>query len=284
MLIHHNKMSKTLSPRLHDVLNLIHAKRPLLEYEVISANPTTGEATHVKVWQDGQLLGAIDAFHRRYSQTDGKTHTWYAVTCDNIRKSRGANKNMKFSKDAKTAARDVIELFTKKPLAVLGETLIENVKYIVSVLYDKIDSNYRNSLNFSSRILTKYFIDLHLGKTVPIPKSIEDQIVSKELLRKRENLEVAHNVWNHCQNNHGYALQVMQDETLLFAHIGNAMTTSKHQSTYELNQYVQEKYTMLKLLEPNQFAADIGVKYEYDNGDTKEMWYFIVAGETKVIE
>ena len=284
MIIHHNKMSKTLSSRLHAVLSLIHAKRPLLEYEVISAHPTTGEANHVKVWQDGQFLGAIDAFHRRYSQTAGKHETWYAVTCDNIRKSRGANKNMKFSKDAKTAARDVIELFTKKPLSHLGMDLIGNVKGVVSLLHDKIDSNYKNSINFSSRVLTNYFVDLHSGKSVPIPKSIEDQIVSKELLRKRENLEVAHNVWNHCQNNNGYALKVMKDETLLFAHIGNPDTTSKHQSTYELNQYVQEKYTMLKLLEPNQFAADIGVKYEYDNGDTKEMWYFIVAGETKVIE
>ena len=284
MIIHHNKMSKTLSSRLHAVLSLIHAKRPLLEYEVISAHPITNEAKHVRVWQDGQFLGSIDASHSKYSPTDGKTHTWYAVTCDNIRKSRGANKNMKFSKDAKTAARDVIELFTKKPLSSLGETLIKNVKDMVNLLHDRIESNYKNSINFSSHVLTNYFVDLHLGKTVPIPKLIEDQIVSKELLRKRENLEVSSNVWNHCKNNHGYALKVMQDESLLFAHIGNPDTTSKHQSTYELNQYTQEKYTMLKLLEPNQFAADIGVKYEYDNGDTKEMWYFIVAGETKVIE
>lgn len=283
MIIRHSKTSKTLSLRLQTVLYLVYAKRPLLEYEVIKANSVTNEATQVKVWQDGQLLGSINATCSRYSPSEGKHHTWYAVTCDNIRKSRGSDKNTKFSKDAKTAARDVIELFTKKPLSVLGGGLIGNVKSIVSMLHDKIESDYKNSLNFPSHVLTNYFVDLHSGKTVPIPKSIEDQIVSKELLRKRENLEVANNVRNHCKNNNGYALKVMQDETLLFAHINNPDTTSKHQSTYELDQYSQEKYTMLKVLEPNQFAADIGVKYEYENGDTKEMWYFIVAGETKVM-
>jgi hypothetical protein len=50
-----------------------------------------------------------------------------------------------------------------------------------------------------------------------------------------------------------------------------------------LDQYTQEKFTMLKLLDKNQFAADVGIKYESDDGVKKETIYFIVAGETKVM-
>jgi len=283
MLIHYNK-AKRLHHRLHAVLSIVYAKRPLLEYEVIRSN-SEQEATEVAVWQDGQNLGRIDATYRRHSPSDGNVYEWFAITSDNIKKSRGrAHKNTKFSKDAKTAARNAIDLLSKKPLVDLGIQLITNVRNVAERLKDKINCDYKDTISFgTTATLTNYFLDKYLGKNPPIPKSIEDQIINKELIRKKENLDVAENVMMHCKNNNGYALRVMKDETLLFAHMADPATTSKLKSTYELDQYSQEKYTMLKILEPNQFAADIGFKCEYSVGDTKEMWYFIVAGKTKVM-
>ena len=93
-------------------------------------------------------------------------------------------------------------------------------------------------------------------------------------------MEIADNVLTHMKNHNGYCIRMMQDETLLCTHIGNPATTSKHQSTYELDQYTQEKLVMLKVLEDNQFAADIGVKYKRDDGNIPYTVYFVVAGET----
>jgi hypothetical protein len=123
-----------------------------------------------------------------------------------------------------------------------------------------------------------------MANNPPVPKRVIDSMSSNDTIRKGENYEIACNVLAHFETKNGYVIRVMQDETLLCAHIGNPDTTSKHQSTYELDQYTQEKFTMLKLLDMNQFAADIGVKYESDDGAKKETIYFIVAGETKVIE
>jgi hypothetical protein len=269
-----------MNQRLSDVLTLVHAKRPLLEYVVTGVNVVTDLAESVSIWQDGQKLGKLDACHRRYSPKTGGNTMWYAITCGNIRKERG-NKNTKFCKDAKTAARAVIELFTKKPLAELGKSLILDVKSAVESMYDRATYDYRNYMSGIPMLtLANYLTDIHTGKTVPLPKEISDHIVNREILRKRENHEIADNVMKHAKANNGYAIRMMQDETLLCAHVGNPDTTSKHQSTYELDQYTQEKFTMLKLLDPNQFAADIGIKYERDNGTTKETFYFIVAGET----
>lgn len=277
MKIKHSKQSKTLHPRLDAVLKLVYAKRPLLEYVVIEENDE-GAAREVEVWQDGQYIGKVDSHYRRHSPSKGMTEIWYAVTSDKVRKGRG-QRNTKFSKDPKTTARNAIELLEKKPLSALGSSLIMSVKTMVEHLRDRTLSDYKNSISFSSLSMTNYFIDKQLGKNPPTPKSIQDQILSKDLLRKRDNLDVAENVMEHCKRNNGYALQVMQDDTLLFAHLGSPETTSKNNSTYELDQYSQEKYAMLKLLDINQFAADIGVKFDYDN----KTIYFIVAGKTKVM-
>ena len=282
MKIKNLKQGATLAPRLQNVLYLVYAKRPLLEYEVTGYSDNN-YADAVKVWQDGQEVGRINSRYQRFSPTNGTTEMWYALDSHNIKKQRG-DRNTRYCKDAKVAARTIIEQFAKKPLAELGKNLILNVKYVVESVHEKIERDYRNSISFNSIELVNYFTDMVMGNNPPVPKRTVDSIVNNEALRKRENYEIACNVLAHFKSNNGYAIRVMQDETLLCAHIGNPATTSKHQSTYELDQYTQEKFTMLKLLDMNQFAADIGIKYGSDDNVDVETIYFIVAGETKGVE
>jgi hypothetical protein len=282
MKIKNLRQGATLAPRLQEVLELVYAKRPLLEYEVIRYGDIH-YADSVRAWQDGQVVGEIRACYDRFSPTKGMTERWYAIDAHTIKKQRG-ERNRKYCKDAKVAARTVIEQFAKKALAELGKSLIANVKYTVESMHEKVERDYRNSISFNSVELANYFTDVVMGNNPTVPKRTIDSIVSNEALRKRENYEIACNVLTHFETKNGYAIRVMQDETLLCAHVGNPDTTSKHQSTYELDQYTQEKFTMLKLLDMNQFAADIGIKYDSDDGAKKETIYFIVAGKTKVVE
>ena len=282
MKIKNLKQGATLAPRLQEVLDLVYAKRPLLEYEVIRYGDVH-YADSVRAWQDGQVVGEIRACFDRFSPTKGMTERWYAIDAHTIKKQRG-ERNRKYCKDAKVAARAVIEQFAKKTLAELGKSLISNVKYMVESMHEKVERDYRNSISFNSLELVNYFVDVVMANNPPVPKRIIDSMNSNDTVRKGENYEIACNVLAHFKSNNGYVIRGMQDETLLCAHIGNPATTSKHQSTYELDQYTQEKFTMLKLLDMNQFAADIGIKYGSDDGVDKETIYFIVAGETKVVE
>ena len=282
MKIKNLKRGATLAPRLQEVLYLVYAKRPLLEYEVIRYGDVH-YADSVRAWQDGQVVGEIRACYDRFSPTKGMTERWYAIDAHTIKKQRG-ERNRKYCKDAKVAARTVIEQFAKKSLAELGKSLISNVKYVVETMHESVERGYRNSISFNSLELITYFTDVVMGNNTPVPKRIVDSMTNNEALRKRENYEIACNVLAHFKANNGYAVKIMEDETLLCAHIGNPDTTSKHQSTYELDQYSQEKFAMLKLLDLNQFAADIGLKYEIDTDFKKESIYFIVAGKTKVVE
>lgn len=271
---------KALHPRLISVLEIVYSKRPLLEYEVTDVDSDL-LGTRVIVWQNGQKIGSVNAVFNRWSDAKSMNEKWYAVESPNIRKERG-RRNTKFSKDAKTAARTIIESFAVKPLAELGMTLAMEMRSHIVSMRDRVEHEYRNAISYFNLTLTNYFTDLYMGRNPTMPTKIAEQIVSKDVLRKRESLEIAENVYNHCKNNNGYAVKVMQDNTILFTALGSAETTSKFNSTYELDQYSQEKFTMLKVLDFNQFAANIGIKYETDDGVKKETIYFIVAGETVV--
>jgi hypothetical protein len=270
-----------LSKRLTEVLQLIHAKRPLLEYEANGSN-RDGELCAVTVWQDGQRIGSIDSDFRKYSPSKGTNETWFAVSCRNIQKKRGSRET-KFNKDAKGAAHAVIELFTKKSMPELGVSLITNVKSGVESLHTKVRHRFEECVNMQRSVLIRYFAGLHGGKNPPPPAVIMSQYDNPEVLRKIDNMDIADNILNHIKNKNGYALQIMRDDTILCCSLTNPEDTVKYASTYNMSTALQEKFTILKVLEANQFASDIGVKYERDDGDKKELFYFVVGGETKVM-
>ena len=169
MKIKYPKNCVGLSPRLKEVLDTVYAKRPLLEYEVTGRDPRNDLANVVTVWQDGQELGTIDSQRTRYSPSNNDHSTWFAVTCDNIRKERG-DRNTKFCKNAKSAARAAIELFTKKPLAELGKSLILDVRSAIESLAQRTTYDFRNSFNMSATMVANYFTDLYLDKNRRSPK------------------------------------------------------------------------------------------------------------------
>ena len=280
MKITYPKNCNKLHSRLEEVLNRVYAKRPLLEYNVYATTGETQEATAVEVYQDGQRIGKLNAKCRRFSPAKGEHETWFAIESHTIKKQRGAE-HTKYCKDAKTAARIAIESFTKKSLADLGAALARETVSNVTHIVERLHYEYTSAINYGSLSqVSTYFLDVIAGKNPPIPQKIHDQIINKDLARIKDNQDIGENILKHMKNANGYAIRVMQDESLLFTHIGYADTTSKHASTYELDQYTQEKYTMLKLLDKNQCAADIGVKFESVIDNESTMVYFIVAGET----
>lgn len=277
MKITYDKDINKLSARLKEVLDLINAKRPLLEYEVIEG--IKDEATKVVVYQDGQKIGKLNADRRRYSPSKGANEVWFAIEAHTIKKQRG-DSNTKFCKDVKTAARIAIESFTKKSLTSLGEELIGETISGVTNVVDKVHYVFSSAINYPNVAVSTYFLDVIAGKNPPIPQKILDQITSKDLARLKDNYDIGANIIRHVKNKNGYAIRMMQDESLLIANLADPSTTSKHASTYELDESIQEKFTMLKLLDENQCAADIGVKFKAVHNQQNVMIYFIVAGKT----
>jgi hypothetical protein len=265
-----------LSSRLKEVLDIIHAKRPLIEYEVVNTN-LHDEVTKVKCWQHGQFLGSIDADFKRYSNASGMTVTWFCVYSPHIVKERG-DAHRRYIKSAKTAAKVAIDSLIKTPLEQLGKELANLGQHAAESAMSRIHSDFRYGMKFNEVAAMDYFVALHNGETVEPPKVIMDNITDKAV-RARENFLIAKNVINHAHANNCYYLKQMKDETWLFTDPACLNTTSKVQTTYDLPDAVQEKLTMLKLLEHHQFAKDIGIKLKPNMDEELEV-YVVVKGET----
>jgi len=268
----------SISPRLKEVLDIVYAKRPLVEYEVIDVNSSM-EAEKVAAWQHGQRLGSIDSNYRRYSPTNNANEIWFSVESPNIKKQRGRN-HTKFTKEAKSAARIAIESFIKKTLAPMGRELIESATSEVERMGSHVRHNFNKSLSVSAQTIFSYFVETKLGLAPKVPKVIESQI-TEEVIRRYENMVIAEGVCEHLTRKNGFFVGVMRDDTLLVTDVADPTTASKHSSTYELVDYMQEKITMLKLLEKNQFAENIGIRVSI-YGEEQDI-YFIVKGETVVM-
>ena len=265
-----------LSSRLKEVLDIVHAKRPLIEYEVINTD-LNGEATKVKCWQHGQFLGSIDAEFKRYSNASGMTVTWFCVYSPHITKERG-DTHRRFIKSAKTAAKVAIDSLIKTPLEQLGVELARLGLHAAEGVMSRIHSDFRYGMKFNEVAAMDYFVALHNGETVEPPKVIMENITDRAI-KARENFLIAKNVITHAHANNCYYLKQMKDETWLFTDPACLNTTSKVQTTYDLPDAVQEKLTMLKLLEHHQFAKDIGIKLKPDMVEEIEV-YVVVKGET----
>lgn len=265
-----------LSQRLKEVLDIVHTKRPLIEYEVINTN-LHGEATKVKCWQHGQFLGSIDAEFKRYSNASGMNVTWFCVFSPHIVKERG-DAHRRYIKNAKTAAKVAIDSLIKTPLEQLGVELAKLGQHAAEGAMSRIHSDFRYGMKFNEVAAMDYFVALHNGETVEPPKVIMENITDKAV-KARENFLIAKNVINHIHANNCYYAKQMKDETWLLADPACFRATSKVQTTYDLPDAVQEKLTMLKLLEHHQFAKDIGIKLKPNMDEELEV-YVVVKGET----
>lgn len=270
-----------LSKPLALVLEEVYNKRPLLEFEVTSTIPTddaTRVARSVNVWQHGQRLGSIDAHHRKYSPKNSTSETVYAVESPLIDKQRG-RRNTKFCKSAPTAAKVVIDVFAKQPLRALGADLANQLERKTEYLKSNATMIFVDNIRKSSIIdMATYFVESYLGNNPILPASISKN-VNDDTLKKYDNYKIASSVCKHMENKNAFGISYMKDGTLLVVDLANHETTSKVATTYEMPQFMQEKFTMLKLLDRNQFAQDIGVRIETSDGEDA---YLIVKGETVV--
>lgn len=270
--------------RLTNVLDIVRVKRPLLEYEAersIMGHDGKRLLVCVSVWQHGQQLGSIEAYKQRYSHTKNENIIWFGVSSPLIQKQRG-REDTKYCKNAESAAKIVIDVFAKRPLAVLGEKIGDQMCSLIEGLANRCSSMFGDYFRNNTLAYAKYFMETHLGNTPPIPPAVK-QCINDQTMKAYDNYKIAKNVKTHLSNKNGHTISYMQDGSFLVVDMADYSKTHKYSSTYEMPQFMQEKFAMLKLLEPNQFAENIGVKVLRTNSSDEEtLWYFIVNGETVV--
>jgi hypothetical protein len=176
------------------------------------------------------------------------------------------------TKSEKAALRKALEVFEPKGAGDVAHKVIlqtkeslDSLKYAVNRKLPHIDSSE----------LVAFFREYKFSDTkVPIPASIDAKLTDS-VIQAIDEYHIVTELHNLVRDKKGYALREDVNGGMTIINLLDESIFYRGNSTYDLPVWMQSKVTILKLLEKNQAARNIGCKTECD-GYT---YYFIVDGE-----
>lgn len=144
-------------------------------------------------------------------------------------------------------------------------TMVEDVRY----------GAYRKLPDIDNREVLSFLCDYKNSDTrIPIPAGIDAKLTDT-CVQNVQDFSIVKEMQNLAHSKRGYALREEINNHITVVNMRDNSIVYRGSSTYDLPEWMQSKVTILKLLEKNQAARNIGckgVKY----GHT---YYFIVDGE-----
>jgi hypothetical protein len=268
-----------------DFLTKLYLKVPALSFEAVEHHyPAAGhaEAHEFEVFHGIDSVGRVNFRYRR--NKDGATVWATSVRSPHIRKDR-APRNEFVSTNNATALRKAIEVFELGP----NEQLVRN--YVIHDADQKLHSIFNNAAYkarrpFSGMVdsdaieMAQYFIDkIELpDANIPLPKfaaSINTD-ANKEVLN---NYHVLKGLADSIVKKTGYAVRIERDESVRAFPLDTSKETIHAKSTYELPEWMQSKFAMLKMLDGIQGVAQVGIRLTRKDDRDVAPLFFIVDGE-----
>lgn len=218
----------------------------------------------VKVFQDGELLGALES-STRYNREVGRELV-YGIESFRISKERG-KANVTYTKDMKVALRTAKKTLVARESTELKDFLVGNVG---SKLRELTNSNlgmvrygletYAEAMNY---VMKAY--DAHLeGKTeVMMPVKLTTVSDMDNHYTKMERFTHTKKLLDEWEINLGYAIKVQQDGTIVMYSLAKDQVR-KFQSFDDLPTDVASKLAMFKVLEQAEAYSHLGAKLSDD--------------------
>ena len=236
----------------------------------------------VSAYEDSQFLGSIRVVWKDY-RGSGRRDV-YAITSDNIQKRRGHNRQMTETKDAHKAIKIMEDAFRVKNnsayrTAVVDEarscmsSMIANARYKVSRETDRLATNSEIAM----------FLLAHYEGTQPkLEGKVAELFSTDEKLQNFHNLRIALSMESEFDKD---GMLVVEYSNGLMWYTPNGMHKSTElarlNSTYDLPQNYQEKLALIKLCEPIQPVAHVGVFFKTElERDPETRVYYLVGGDT----
>lgn len=281
-----------LCPRLAQVLQGINEKRPLIEfyYSRKTANSRDADGNYiyqivaVDAWQQGFKLGEICSHIAR--ETKNGTERWFGVESPHIHKARGHRRNQLVSKEVDKTVKNAIDNLIKPTLEKTNKEIRNNLTQMIEHLEYKVRQKFMNALGMrydSTFELCEYAFGVVSGRNPVPPKSLTTALETAGA--EYAKTQVVTNIKQHFKKpDGGYILKLLPNLTWFCSPTHDFTRATIYQSLDSAPQFIQEKVTMLKLLDNAECAADIGVRFgdptktDPDDGCA----FFVVGGETKV--
>lgn len=176
------------------------------------------------------------------------------------------------TKNAKAAIRKAREVFVPEAVGDVGGNIcmrtrdaMDNLKYCA----------YRKLPDLSSSDVVSFFRHYKFSDIkLPIPSAIDARLTDATIQAIDEH-EIVSELHKLSYAKNGYALREDVDGSMTIVKMDDESILYRGKSTYDLPEWMQSKVTILKLLENNQAARNIGCKMDRDG----YIYYFIVDGQ-----
>lgn len=176
------------------------------------------------------------------------------------------------TKNVKAALRKAREVFVPEAVGDVAGSIcmktrdaMDNLKYCA----------YRKLPDISSSDVVHFFRQYKFSDSkIPIPSVIDARLTDANIQAIDEHAIILelHKI---PYSKNGYALREDVDGSMTIVKMSDESILYRGKSTYDLPEWMQSKVTILKLLENNQAARNIGCKMERDG----YIYYLIVDGE-----
>jgi len=172
----------------------------------------------------------------------------------------------------KALIRKALEVFIPEGAGDVADKIISDAKNMVeSVRYGV----YRKLPDISSREALAFFCDYKTSDTrVPIPTELDAKL-TEATIKNMQDFKILVEMQELLNRRQGYVLREEINNNITVVSLQDKTIMYRGSSTYDLPEWMQSKVIILKLLENNQGARNIGCKGEENNN----MFYFIVDGE-----
>jgi hypothetical protein len=172
----------------------------------------------------------------------------------------------------KAALRKALDVFTPAAAANVADEIVANTRNMMdNVRYYA----GRKVPEFNQFEMATFLWDYKSYDTkIPIPSRLDAKLTDAAL-QSISDLLIVDEIRAALTRSEGYALREEINDSITVVKISDKSILYRGSSTYDLPEWMQSKVTILKLLENNQAAKNIGCK-STSGGD---VYYYIIDGE-----
>lgn len=265
-------------PELDKVVQAVFSLMPNLEFHACHAQSRGLDRNDlidgVDVFDGEQRVGKLE-WSARYSRV-GCTQV-YRITSKRITKSRG-DRNSKTTESARSAIKIAKECFVRDTDSTRANTIISSVRSKYSDIIWHYNHRFDQKVTQLTGAALQYLIGTVEGEEPTIDPAVVQHIKSEDFRTAKDNYRIAQTVQKSLISGAGVILYVDRNEKLTVVDLGEP-NIKKIESTYDLPENYQEKYTMLKIMEYNQPIEGIGVKLDMKIDDQVGDYYYLMPGD-----
>lgn len=251
----------TLHPKLPDVLKQVFYKRPALRYLAHDCVSKEGYYCSLDIYEDVYFVGNIK--YEKWTPWRGEPKEMFQIKSPNIRKQRHPSDTV-LTTSAKKAIDTLLDekLLCKPEMSKLCEHLVYKMQNgLDNIIHNK---RYDYKREFKEHELYAFLTACGSGSLPDLYNypSVKKTMSNPMNISVGQELDVLSSLSSEASKENFYVVVVNHDESISVYNAKDKSLFYKGNSTYDLPEWMQSKFAILKNIEDKQSIRNMGWRCE----------------------